>query len=204
MTMEYTELSRLWDANKSANLKISLNQNAINEVTVNKLKSSLSEIKSSSIIEIVVNFIWLGFLGEFVIKNYQEVYFLLAGIILLGVSIFSIVLEINKLYLFISIDNNFSVFKAQKRIEKLKFIEKLDLNMLYFIIPMFFVPFVLVITKGILNIDLFQLGFGRDEIAVTTVGSAIIAMIVVFFLRKSQFKSMNESLNFLKELNQNE
>ena len=60
--MEYTELRRLWEANKSADLKISLNQNVINEVTVNKLKSSLSEIKLSSIIEIVVNFIWLGFL----------------------------------------------------------------------------------------------------------------------------------------------
>jgi hypothetical protein len=202
--MEYTELSRLWETNKSADIKISLNQNAINEVTVNKLKSSLSEIKLSSIIEIVVNFVWLGFLVDFAIKYYQETYFLLAGIILFGISIFSIVLEINKLYLFSSIDNSFSVFKAQKRIEKLKFLEKLDVNLLYFIIPMFFVPFVLVITKGILNIDLFQLGFGGYDIALATAGSAIIAMLVVFFLRKSQFKSINESLKFLKELNQNE
>jgi hypothetical protein len=202
--MEYTELSRLWDANESTDVKISLNQNAINEVTANKLKSSLSEIKLSSIIEIVVNFIWLTFLGDFAIKNYQETYFLLAGILLFGISIFSIVLEINKLYLFSSIDNNFSVFKAQKRIEKLKFLEILDTNLLYFIIPMFFVPFVLVISKGILNIDLFQLGFGGYEIALATVGSAIIAMIVVFVLRKSQFKTMNESLKFLKDLNQND
>lgn len=202
--MEYTELSRLWEANKSADINITLNQNAINEVTVNKLKSSLSEIKLSSIIEIVVNFIWLGFLGNFAIKYYQETYFLLAGIILFGISIFSVVLEINKLYSFTSIDNNFSVFKAQKRIEKLKFLEKLDINLLYFIIPMFFVPFVLVITKGILNIDLLQLGFGVNEIALATAGSTIVAIFIVFVLRKSQFKSMNESLKFLKELNQNE
>ncbi len=202
--MEYTELSRLWEANKSVDVKISLNQNAINEVTVNKLKSSLSEIKLSSIIEIVVNFIWLGFLGEFVVKYHQESYFLLAGIILIGISIFSIALGINKLYLFTSIDNNFSVFKAQKRIGKLKFLEILGTNLLYFIIPLFFVPFVLVITKGILNIDLFQLGFGGNEVALATAGSAIVAILVVIFLRKSQFKSMNESLKFLKELNQNE
>jgi len=202
--MEYTELSRLWEANKSADINITLNQNAINEVTVNKLKSSLSEIKLSSIIEIVVNFIWLGFLGNFAIKYYQETYFLLAGIILFGISIFSVVLEINKLYSFTSIDNNFSVFKAQKRIEKLKFLEKLDINLLYFIIPMFFVPFVLVITKGILNIDLLQLGFGVNEIVLATAGSTIVAIFIVFVLRKSQFKSMNESLKFLKELNQNE
>lgn len=201
--MEYSELNQLWNATESSDLKITLNQNAIKEITTHKIKSTLSEIKWNSIIEIIINVIWLIFLMNFSKENYQDLRFLVAGFVLIGISIFSIVIEINKLYLYTSIDNNFSVFKAQKRLEKLKFLEKLDVNLLFLIIPLFFVPFVLIITKGILNIDLFQLGIGGYEIALTTLGTAAVAIVVVFVLRKTQFKSMNESLIFLKELNQN-
>jgi len=202
--MEYSELNKLWDATGSSDVKISLNQNAIKEITTHKIKNSLSEIKWSSIIEIIINFIWLIFLMNFSKENYQDIRFLFAGFVLIGISIFSIVIEINKLYLYTSIDNNFSVFKAQKRLEKLKFLEKLDINLLFLIIPLFFVPFVLIITKGFLKINLFQLGLGGYEIVLTTLGTVAVAMVVVFVLRKTQFKSMNESLEFLKEINQNE
>jgi len=202
--MEYSELNKLWDVTGRSDVKISLNQNAIKEITAHKIKSSLREIKWSSIIEIIINFIWLIFLMNFAKENYQDIRFFFAGFVLIGISIFSIVIEINKLYLYTSIDNNFSVFKAQKRLEKLKFLEKLDINLLFLIIPLFFVPFVLIITKGILKIDLFQLGLGGYEIVLTTLGTAAVAMVVVFVLRKTQFKSMNESLDFLKEINQNE
>jgi len=183
--MEYSELNKLWDATGSSDVKISLNQNAIKEITTHKIKNSLSEIKWSSIIEIIINFIWLIFLMNFSKENYQDIRFLFAGFVLIGITIFSIVIEINKLYLYTSIDNNFSVFKAQKRLEKLKFLEKLDINLLFLIIPLFFVPFVLIITKGILKIDLFQLGLGGYEIALTTLGTAAVAMVVVFVLKKN-------------------
>ncbi|MDH3651539.1 MAG: hypothetical protein OEQ53_17785 [Saprospiraceae bacterium] len=200
--MEYLELIQLWDTSDNSDINISLNKKALNELTTKKLKSGIVEIKWSSIIEIIVTSIWIIFLVTFITEYLQDIKLLLSAIILIVISIFSLIIEINKLYLYYSIDHNFSVFQAQKRIEKLKFLEKLDINSLYLLIPLFFVPFVLVFTKGILHIDLFELGFSGYEMTLSILGSIIIAIVMVLVLRKSQFKSLNESLEFLKDISQ--
>lgn len=201
--MEYTELQALWEKGINSELEISINQKGIDELTAHKLKNTLSEIRYTAIIEIVLTTIWYVFLMNFVVEHHENPPFFISGIALIFISCIGIIIEIKKLYLYNSIDYGFSIAKAQTQIEKLKLLEKIDLNLIYLLVPLFSLPFALVFCKGILGIDLFKLGLGQNEMIHFFLGSIVVAVLIVFFLRKSEFKKFNESLEFLKKIEEN-
>jgi len=201
--MEYIELQELWGKTINTEIEISINQKGIDEMTVHKLKNTLSEIKYSAIIEIVLTSIWYLFLLNFVFEYSQNKPFFISGIVLILISCISIILEIKKLFLYNSINYGFTILKAQTQIEKLKLLEKIDLNLIYLLVPLFSLPFALVFCKGILGIDLIEQGLGQNEMVHFFLGSIVVAIIIVFLLRKSEFKKFNESLEFLKKIKEN-
>lgn len=198
--MEYTELQALWEKGINSEREISINQKGVDELTAHKLKKTLSEIRYSTIIEIVLTAIWYVFLMNFVVEHHENPPFFISGIVLIFISCIGIIIEIKKLYLYNSIDYGFSIAKAQTQIEKLKLLEKIDLNLIHLLVPLFSLPFALVFCKGILGIDLFELGLGQNEMIHLFLGSIVVAVIIVYLLRKSEFKKFNESLEFLKKI----
>ncbi|MFT6808964.1 MAG: hypothetical protein ACJA01_002196 [Saprospiraceae bacterium] len=198
--MEYYELQQLWDNKDEPKVDLELNQKAFSELVKNKIHGNLGDIKWSGIIEIVITIFWLNFLVPIILDHIHDIGILVSGIVLFLLSIYSLILEINKLYLISSIKYDYSIIHTQGKIERLKFIENLDLNSLYFIIPMSFIPFLIVLGEGVLHIDLEEIGLGATEMIEAVLGSIIVAVVVVFFLRKFELKKLNDSLEFIRGL----
>lgn len=147
--MEYIELKQLW--NQNLETETTINQKAIAELTSLKLKNSFLENRWSSIIEIVISVVWYIFLLNFVIEYYGDLIYLLSGIVLIIICLIGIIIEAKKLYTYNSINYGFSILMAQKQLEKLKRLEIIDAISIFFFVPLFSVPFVIVMSKYLLK-----------------------------------------------------
>jgi len=198
--MNFEELSKIWNQDHKEETHIEINERLLKEVSFNTVRNSLKEIKWSSIIEIVINYIWLFFLVEFIISYFNQAQFSIPAGILIIISVFSILIESYKLILYCTANVQSSIIGAQKKLEKLKFLELFDVNSLYIVIPLFFIPFLVVFSKGIIGIDIYEFGFSMREILVATGSTFIISVIIVYFLKAFPNKELNESLDFISEL----
>ncbi len=199
--MQYEELINIWNSsNVELETKVQINRKLVKEVAFRKIKSRLGEVKWTAFFGLVLGFFWSAFLIRFVVANVYDLKFAIQGIVLLGISIFSIVLYAYKLQLYYSINSRFSVVKTQRKIERLKYLELLDVKSLYIIIPLFSAPFAIVIAKAFLHIDLFSFGIFGKALLYYTLGAIVIAVILVFVLSKFSGKKMEESIAFLDEL----
>jgi hypothetical protein len=91
-----------------------------------------------------------------------------------------------------------SVAEAQRKLSTLKKLEAYDTYSLLVIIPLFSAPFLIVVAKAAAEVSLYE--FGSQWIYSYVAGSAVVAGIVVFFLRMCPNKGLQESIDFLKEL----
>lgn len=198
--MNIEELSKIWNQNDASSSRIEVNESFLKKVSLNTVKSNLTEIKWESVIEIFISYFWGYFLIEFIIMNFYEFKFSIPAMLLLAINIYSVFLETYKLYLYVSINNQLSIMETQKKLEKLKLIEIVDTNSLYVLIPLFLVPFLIVFAKGFLQLDIYMLGFSIREVLHLTLGSFIVALIIVMFLKIFPNKGLKESIEFIKEL----
>jgi len=196
--MELNELISIWqsgDAQLENSLKI--NKKLLKEVSISKIKSYLVEFKLSNIIEIFVNSVFMIFLMNFIVNHFLVLKYLIPSVVLYIIIAGSLGLNIYKLVLFYRINVESSVIQTQKNIERLKFFEILDKNALYIIIPIFSTAFLIVMAKAILNFDLYQFG---NWLIIFTAGSFVIALVIVFVLKKFPNRNLQKAATFLKEV----
>ncbi|MBK8965845.1 MAG: hypothetical protein R3D58_00025 [Saprospiraceae bacterium] len=196
--MDLQELTEIWNNfDKNIDNKTKLNKDLLKEVSIQKIKDNLHEINWESIIEIVFNIPFLYFLLSCLPNQLTSIKFALPAFILITFSIFSLVFCGYKLYLFYSIDSRQSVLQTQKTIERLNYLQSLEINILYVIIPAFSFAFLIFIAKCFFNFDLYSLG---TWLISYTIGSLIIAVIIVFFLKQFPDKKLQKSMAFLREI----
>ena len=200
--MKFEELSTLWNNETESEAKININHKLLKEASFRSVRDKLIEIKWGSIIEILINYIWLGFLIDFLKEYWSNYAFFVPALVLLIIAIYSIVFETYKLVQYYLINHHFSIVDAQRRLERLKYLETFDTNSLTAIIPIFFVPFLIVFAQGVLGIDVYELGLSGREILFGTAGSFIVGLIVIVFLKMNPNKQIVESIRFLKEINE--
>jgi hypothetical protein len=202
--MEYEELIGIWnssDAELTNNVQV--NRQLIKEVAFKKIRSNLFEIKWASYSELFVGFFWSFFLLSFIADHLPEYKFSLQAFVLLSMSVYGFVLSIHKLKIYFSINPGLSVTKTQYKIECLKRLELKSIQSLYFIIPLFSAPFAIVMTKAVLNIDLYSFGIFGKALLYYTAGAVVVAVIIVFILKKipgNKDKQLKQSMAFLNEL----
>ena len=199
--MELHELTQLWNnADKTLENKLKINKKLFREVSITKVKSHLIKFKWTAIAEFFANTIFLFFLLDFTANNFQLKY-AIPAILLILLMIGGIILSSYKLSLYYKIDVKAPVIRAQKTMERLKYYELLEKNMLYVIIPVFSGAFLIVLAKLILNYDLYEMGpWLISQIA----GSFFIALIVVFLLKRYPDKDLQKVTAFYKELREAE
>lgn len=196
--MNLQELSNIWNSTDNEQEKnIHINKTLFKEVSMNKIQSSLKEIKWTSFIEIAVNIPFLFFLWNFIVQHYATWKFLIPALALLFFTFYSLGFIGYKLFLFYSIDAKASVLQTQKNIAKLKYCEQMEVHSLYVIIPLFYVVFLIVFAKALANFDLYQLG---NWLILQGIGGFVVSLIVVFFLKKFPNKHLQESIDFLEEI----
>lgn len=200
--MELNELVDIWkstDTQLEDNLKI--NKKLLKEVSISKIKSYLIEFKLGNIIEIIVNSVFMIFLMSFIVDHFLFFKFSIPAVALYIIVTGSLGLNVYKMVLYYKINAESSVIQTQKNIERLKFFDILDKNSLYIIIPIFSTAFLIVMAKAILNYDLYQLG---NWLIMFTAGSFVVALIVVFLLKKFPDKNLQKAAAFLTEVKEME
>lgn len=199
--MELQELTQLWNsADKTLENKLKINKKLLREVSITRARSHLTTFKWTTIAEFFANAIFLFFLLDFTANNFQLKY-AVPAILLIILMIGGIIFSSYKLSLYYKIDVKTPVIQAQKTMERLKYYELLEKNMLYVIIPVFSGAFLIVLAKAFLNYDLYEMGTWLiSQIA----GSFFIALIVVFLLKRYPNKDLQKVTTFYKELREAE
>ena len=201
--MKLEELSGIWNStDMELEKSIKINKQLVKELGLAKVKSRLYEIKWTSIIEIGVNAIFLSFLTGFIFDHFSDFKFSIPAFILLVVTVVSLIIEIYKLTLFYTLDAKSAVIEAQKKLTRLKKLEILDIYSLYIIIPLFSAPFLIVSAKAFLHLSLYA--FDMTWLIYYTIGSVVVAVIIIFFLKRYPDKNLSASIAFLHELKENE
>lgn len=201
--MKFEELTNIWHSTDMAlDQSIKINRDLVKSLGLSKVKSKLSGIKWTSIFEIVVGIWFADLLAGFLRANLNDPWFAIPALSLLVITGFSLAIDILKLVRLLSIDPGESVVHAQKRLASLKKLEILDTYSLLVIIPLFSAPFLIVAAKGLIGLNLYD--FGTQWIVSYVAGSAVVAVIIVFFLARYPNKELTEAIAFLNELKEGE
>jgi hypothetical protein len=200
--MEIQELMQIWKtADEQLEKGVTINRKLLKEVSAQKVRSFFTDFKWSSIIELGVNAVFMLFLLSFSVNHFSDFKYLAPAILLLLTTLFSLALSSYKLLLLRRIDAQASVVQTQKNIEKIKYTNGLEKNMLYVLIPVFSITFLIVIAKAFFNYDLYRLG---DYLLYYTAGSFIVGLIVVYLLKKFPDKNIQKSIAFLEQIKEYE
>ncbi len=196
--MNYQEITNIWnETSKDVEMDISIRQELLKTISLQNIRTNLYEIKWTSFFELIVNAIWVVFLIKFIAVNTEYIGFVIPASILLLIALFSSLIEICKLIYYYSLNSSNSVFQTQKKLAKLQLFEHIDTLSLYVIIPLFAAPFFLVSAKAFFGIDLYHYS---NALILMSLGSVIIALVLVYILKKFPNKALQESVLFLREL----
>ncbi len=197
--MKFEELSAIWNSTDIAlDKSIQINKDLVKKIGISKVKSRLVEIEFTAIFELVVNIFFTIFLAKFIFQNLVDFKFFFPASILLLIALFSLIIEVYKLVLVDSLDSKSSVTEARKKLMRIKKLEVIDIYSLYIIIPLFSAPFAIVISKAFLHLNLYA--FNLSWLIYFSAGSIVVAIILIFFLRKYPGKNLAASIAFLNEL----
>ena len=200
--MDFKELSTLWSSDDQAlDQQIKIRQKLVKEVSIQKVRGHLATIKWTSFFELAVNLLFAQFIGRYLAENFFEMKFFVPGLLLFTLTVGSLIFSGYKLTLFYGIQTGFSVLQTQQKVTRLRYLELLGTNLLYLLIPLFYAPFMIVIAKSLANYDLYR---HNDWLLYSTLGSVIVALIVVYFLKKFPDKRLQEAQSFLYELKEAE
>ena len=198
--MNEQELINIWnEQDNNLEKSIAVNQHLLKTVTMDKIKSMLTIFRRTNVFELIVNFIFIFWLVSFIKNHLESTVFIISAAILYALILCSIIYNIYNLYLVKSITYDTSIMETQQKIERMKLYQKYSVNTLYILIPITSVPFILVLAKGFLDIDLYQI-LGVTYLWIFTLGSLIIALLIVWFIKQFPDEEIEKTNSFLSDI----
>lgn len=197
--MELQELSKLWNQyDQKLNVVLEVNKKLLKENAFNKVSSLLRGFKFETQVELLFDILLVIVFVNILFRNLDSLGILRTSLILLCLSVFSAIWNGYKLNQLNKIEYGDSVIDSQKRLARLKYYAGLETKCLYFLIPLFSMGFIPFLFYSLLGVDIFtplaewwwSLG----------IGSLLIAVIIVWFIRKFPDKKMQSALEFLNEI----
>lgn len=196
--MNFQELEDIWnEGNRDLEQNITINHSSVKKINMKKITSNLAETRWENLIELGVNLWFLNFFQTFFVNHYHTPKFLVPGTFMLGLCIFSIIFCTYKLFLISRINRNYPVIKAQRNLALISYFNRIEINSLFFLIPTFSLAFLIVAAKGLIGLDLYAVGF---PFIPYFIGSFIVSLIIVFFLKVFPDKKLRDTIAYLKEL----
>ncbi len=196
--MNFQELADNWNEdNRDLEQNITINQSSMNNINMKKVTSNLKETRWENLIELGVNLWFFNFFKTFFINHYYLPKFLIPGAFMLGLCVFAIVFCTYKLFLLSRINRNYPVLKAQRNLALIQYFNRLEINALFFLIPTFSLAFIIVAAKGVIGLDLYAIGFPFTSYLI---GSFVVGIIIVLFIKFFPDKKLQNTIIYLKEL----
>jgi hypothetical protein len=196
--MNIEELTKIWNtSNMDINQTATINKELLKNVTMSKVKSNLMEIKLSAIISLIVSWIFTQFLAQFIWTHFSTPKLLIPALVLAIFTLAEFAQSIYQLVLCYTLDSSAPVIENQKKLWRLRFIEQMEVKALLVLIPLFWTAFLIVIAWAFAGMDVLSMGpFILSQLG----GSILIAVIVVYFLKKFPDKKLEEAIQFLAEI----
>ncbi len=196
--MNFQDLEDIWNENnQDLEQSITINSASINNINMKKVTSNLTETRWENLIELGVNLWFLSFFKNFFMNHYHTPKFLIPGAFMLGLCLFAIVFCTYKLFLISRINRNYPIVKAQRNLALIQYFNRLEINALFFLIPTFSLAFLIVAAKGFIGMDLYAIGF---PFIPYLVGSFLVGVIIILFIKIFPDKKLQETITYLKEL----
>lgn len=196
--MDFQELTALWNStDQELDKQIEVKKQLVKEVGMRKIRNHLAEIKWRAFFELAVNLPFLLFLSRYLADTFSDMKFFIPGLILFVLAVLSIIFSGYRLTRYFGIRVGTSVVQNQLKVARLRYLDSLETNLLWVAIPLFYSPFLIVVAKAFANYDLYR---QSNWLITGTMGSIVVALIIVFFLKKFPGKRLLETQDFLNEL----
>ncbi|KAF0249940.1 MAG: hypothetical protein FD167_650 [bacterium] len=215
--MNFDDIKNQWSAfDKKLDNSIKLNTFLLREVSLNKTNSFLRRLSLSIYVELILSFLVLMILGNFMWNNLYEIKFLIPAISLDLFVIFLVHSGIQQLIAINSIDFGEPIITNQKKLESLKVRRINETKRVFLFSPLLWVPLLIVIVRGITGLDPYAIFSTSSLVANLLFGLAVIPL--VFFVSKRYShrfqssplvqvlmndiagRSLNEAIGFLDKL----
>lgn len=152
--METNKLKKLWDKyDAKLDENWSLNMRIIKEINLQKTKSSVQNLTVLKILSLIFQFTVVFFLADFIFENHQNVWLTLPAYIATILTYIALIWNFYQMGLIFTIKYDEPIISIQKKIEQLK-IQKLRYNKFIFYASY---PYVFLMAITVLHIDLTYL-----------------------------------------------
>ncbi|MEM1120339.1 MAG: hypothetical protein AAGJ18_07800 [Bacteroidota bacterium] len=197
--MNFDELADSWkSADEGLRQNVVIDQSQINKKAMQKIRSNLSETKWEALFELVVNIPFFYFLKDFCWNYMTTPRFIIPGLLLLIICTGTILFCGYKLLLIRRISPKFPIVQAQRNVLLLQYLNRREINALFFLIPTFSLSFLIVFSQGMFYVDLYAI-FGWTMFPYFG-GSVVVGAIIVFLMKIFPDRKLRRAIAALEEL----
>ncbi len=217
--MNFDDIKNQWSAfDKKLDNSIKLNTLLLREVSLNKTNSFLRRLSLSIYVELILSFLVLMILGNFMWNNLYQIKFLVPAISLDLFVIFLVHSGVQQLIAINSIDFGEPIITNQKKLESLKVRRINETKMVFLFSPLLWVPLLIVIVRGITGLDPYSIFSASWLVGNLLFGLAIIPVVlwvsknyshkfqssplVQALMNDIAGHSLNEAIGFLDKLSE--
>lgn len=199
--MELEELKNIWKTHdEQLDNHVQVNRELLESVSLDKVKSLLREFTGTRLFEfyfdVITSFFLLRFLAQHITADWS---FIIPTLILLLFIAVDVVLHASNLLSLYRIHYKDSILETQKGVQQLRLNLRRERQYLYVAIPLFFPLLAIVVAKAWWNFDLYPYLWSIYGLAYL-LGSLVIAVLVIWLLKKFPDKRMEEAARFLEEI----
>ncbi len=198
--MELQEIKQIWiqsDPDNQSSPKS--HHDLLKEVTVHKVRDLLSEFTLSTWLGHIINAVFLVLTIRYVIENIYNLPFAFVGLLLVLLFAYDVFWSVRHLRLIYTIDFNTPVAVLQRKIGCFLRYEKRERRMLYWVIPVFWVCFVIIGADVFFRINLFDKPL---FLVIQFVAATVVGAVMVFFLKLFPDKDMKKAYDFLGDIDE--
>lgn len=196
--MELHELKKIWEQFDSRlDQQPELTAPLLQATSLNKVRSLLSQDSWTALFESFVSGWFIVFLLGFMADHLTEVRFVIPAAALLLFSFASLAWSLYRLRVAYSIRYPEPVAEVQARLQRIRLYTRRQYKLFYIIFPGFLLPFVLVLGKALLGLDLYAY---LDVLLLQALGSILLVPLVIWLLNKFPDQGLESALVFLEEI----
>lgn len=176
--MNFDDIKNQWTAfDKKLDNSIKLNTLLLKEISFNKTNSYLRRLSLSIYIELILSFLVLMILGNFMWNNLYQIKFLVPAISLDLFVIFLVHSGIRQLIAINNIDFSEPIITNQKKLESLKVRRISETKMVFLVSPLLWVPLLIVIVRGITGLNPYAIFSASWLVTNLLFGLAVIPLV---------------------------
>lgn len=191
--MNLDDIKNQWSAfDKKLDNSIKLNTLLLKEVSLNKTNSYLRRLSVSIYTELILSFLVLLILGNFIWNNLYHIKFLIPAISLDLFIIFLVHSSIRQLIEINSIDFSEPIITNQKKLGSLRVRRINETKMVFLLSPLLWVPLLIVVVRAITGLDPYSIFSASWLVGNLLFGLAVIP--IVFWVSKRYSHKFQSSL----------